>query len=158
MATLRRAPASKHFSFQRLQFLHQLRAAEQVFLELLDASVPAVLVDFEGIGPLAGNCTRHIVILPTDVDMVRVFQPLQQIFVARLAQELDLHVYHSCLAALLLLYVFGLLGLFLHLLLFLLLLLFIEGLFFWFGLEELLLDVLHFLGSVHYSLTNNARV
>ena len=158
MATFRGAPASQHFSFQLPQVLHQLWTAEQVLLELLDASFPSVLVDLEGIGPLTSNCALHIVILPSDVDMIGVFQPLQQVFVAHLAQELHLNVYHSRLAALLFLYVFNLLRLFLHLLFLRLLLLFPEDLLLLFGLEELLLNVLHFLGWVHYSLTNNAII
>lgn len=154
MAILRRTPTSQHLSFQRFQLLHQFRAAEQVLLELLDASIPAVLVDLEGISPLASNCTLHIVIMPSDVDMIGIFQPLQQVFIPHLAQELHLHVYHSRLALLLLLHVFNLLRFLLRLLMSLILFLLLEERPFWFGFEELLLHVLHLLRRLHYSLTN----
>ena len=152
MAVFRRAPAAQHFPFQRFQFLHQFGAAEEVFFELLDAAVSAVLADLERIGPDTGHCARHIVVMPSDVDMVGVLEPLKQVLVTHLAQELDLYVDHRRLALLALLRVPSLLRLLFRQLQPRLLLL-LEGRPFLLGLEELLLDVLDLLWRLHYSFT-----
>lgn len=126
-----------------------------MFFELLNAPVSAVLIDLERICPNTGNCTWHVMILTSDVYMVGVFQPIKQVLIAHLPQELYLHVDHCRLADLRLLHVFDFLWLLLDKLVLWLLLLFIEDWLLLLRFEELLLDVFDFLGRVHYSFTNN---
>lgn len=49
---------------------------EKVFLESIDASIPTVLVYFEGIGPFALFGSGNVMIMSTNIDVVVVFEPI----------------------------------------------------------------------------------
>jgi hypothetical protein len=97
VATLRSAPASKSLSFQLIYPPHQFLILQKVLLKFLNASVSAVIVHFEGIGPDASGCTWNIVVLPTNVDVIGILKPIQQVFIADLPKRVNFHIGYTCL-------------------------------------------------------------
>ena len=96
MACFRGTPTSQHFSFQFRQFSHRLFVLQDVLFVFLNATLPSILLNSEGISPEATGCSRDIVIVPTNIDMVLVVEPLHQVVVALLPEMFNFDVDHSC--------------------------------------------------------------
>ena len=77
VATLRDAPTTQNFPLQLLNLHHQLLVLQKVFLEFLNAALSAVAVDLEWVGPYTASGTWNVVVLPSYVDVVGIFKPIQ---------------------------------------------------------------------------------
>jgi len=96
MASFRGTPAAKHLALQLWQLGHELFVLEDVFFVFLDASFPAILLHFKGIGPDATCCSRNVVVVPANIDMVFVLKPFKKVVVALLSEVVDFDIDHSC--------------------------------------------------------------
>ncbi len=69
----RGTPTSKHFAFEFTKLRHHFIIFKEIFFESIDTLVSPVLIDFEGVGPLARNSSRDVVIISTNIHVVLLF-------------------------------------------------------------------------------------
>jgi hypothetical protein len=77
VAVFRRAPTSEDLSLQLRHPSHQFFVLQEMFLELLNAAISTVFIDLKGVRPYAARGAGDVMVLPSDVDVIRVFKPLQ---------------------------------------------------------------------------------
>lgn len=95
MAAFWSTPAAQNFALQFSQACHQFFIFEQIVFELIYATISAIVVYFEGVGPDTGIGSSNVMILPPDVDMSGVFKPIEQVFVANLPEGVYSYIDYS---------------------------------------------------------------
>ena len=95
MTSLRCTPASQNLSFQFSQLRHELFILNNMLFEFSNTLISSKLINFEWVCPFTSDSSWNIVIVSTNVNMVFILQPLEQIFVPLHSKMRDFDIDHS---------------------------------------------------------------